>query len=359
MLAILSSFSSKALGTIWRQCSVGTFNLSDLLRHEIGTSTGFLQHSRAYGRCRPGSSLDTRINRLGKIENSANLAVLWKDRMIPSLSTASISTTAVRYNDSVDELGPPIKRPRRYLDMKTFRRFLKQQKILDIEREKRAIAKMHAKPPPDGWGILEFLNAAGVGDGADLIAESFGSWEEFISSTVEELYANSSMTNKQRRIILKHITLYNHGMWPHTGEMDYIKAFQAPDMKNEGKPWSEADDAELLRLAEYYDADFGDPWIYISWEMQRTVEDVQERYINMVTIPKYKNDVCEIAITKAYKPLLMNRKFKLDPPYLYIIPSEQNFPLTKVYRLPHNRDSKEPFGVFSEKFLIYRRQECF
>lgn len=45
-------------------------------------------------------------------------------------------------------IGPPIRRPRKYLDMKTFRKFLKQQKTLDIENEKRIISKAHSKPPP-------------------------------------------------------------------------------------------------------------------------------------------------------------------------------------------------------------------
>ncbi|GFE55127.1 homeodomain-like containing protein [Babesia ovis] len=243
--------------------------------------------------------------------------------------------------------------------MKTFRKFLQQQKTLDIEKEKRSIAQAHAKPPPDGWGILEFLKAAGVEDGADMIAESFGSWNEFISSTIEDLYTNNSMTNKQRRIVFKHITLYNHGMWPTTEDADYIKAFQAKPLENEGKPWDAADDAELKRLAEYYDVEFGDPWLYISWEMQRTIEDVQERYTQLVTIPKYRNDTCEIAVTKAYKPLLMNRKFKLDPPFLYIIPSKENFPLAHVYRNREERTPVKPKDVFSKQFQAYRRPECF
>ncbi|EDO08622.2 hypothetical protein BBOV_III010700 [Babesia bovis T2Bo] len=270
-----------------------------------------------------------------------------------------ISTSSPRYDESVEDLGPTIKRPRRYLDMKTFRKFLQQQKTLDIEKEKRAIAQAHAKPPPDGWGILEFLNAAGIDDGADMIAESFGSWNEFISSTIEDLYTNNSMTNKQRRIIFKHITLYNHGMWPQSEEADYIKAFQAKPLDNEGKPWEPEDDAELKRLAEYYDADFGDPWLYISWDMQRTIEDVQERYIQLVIIPKYRNDKCEIAITKANKPLLMNRKFKLDPPFLYIIPSKEVFQLTPIYRNSKDRNPVNAKDVFSKRFQQYRRKECF
>ncbi|GIX63509.1 homeodomain-like containing protein [Babesia caballi] len=260
-----------------------------------------------------------------------------------------------RHEKAHSGAGPPIKRPRRYLDMKTFRKFLQQQKTLDIEREKRAIAQAHAKPPPEGWGILEFLNAAGVGDGAEMIAESFGSWNAFISSTIEELYANNSMTNKQRRIIFKHITLYNHGMWPQSDDTDYIKAFQAQPLANEGKPWDAAADVELLRLAEHYDAEFGDPWLYVSWEMQRTMEDVQERYIELVTIPRCRSDKCEIAVTKAHRPLLMNRKFKLDPPFLYIVPSKENFPLTRIYRSREDRTPVEAKEVFSNKFQAYRR----
>ncbi|CDR93823.1 hypothetical protein, conserved [Babesia bigemina] len=294
-------------------------------------------------------------------------------RPVRELSGAirSIATSAVRCDNSMEELGmcclqarhmiagPPIKRPLRYLDMKTFRMFLKQQKIRDIENEKRAIAQAHAKPPPEGWGILEFLNAAGITEGAELIAESFQSWNEFISSTMEELYANSSMTNKQRRTIFKHITLYNHGMWPLGKYDDYISTFQAKPLANEGMPWESEDDAELLRLAEFYDAEYGDPWLYLSWEMQRTPEDVQERYIQLVTIPKYRSDTCEIAVTKAHKPLLMNRKFKLDPPFLYIIPSKENFPLTPVYRNLEDRTPVEPKETFSKKFQVYRRPECF
>lgn len=241
--------------------------------------------------------------------------------------------------------------------MKTFRRFLKQQKTLDIEGEKRAIAKAHAKPPPDGWEVVDFLKAIGIEEGAESIAESFESWSDFISSTLEELYANTSMTNKQRRAVFKHITLYNHGLWPGDGALDYVKAFQAPALANEGKPWDAESDAELLRLAEHYDAEFGDPWIYISWDMQRTIEDVQDRYTEIALKPRYRADACDFGITHCHEPLLMSRKFKLDPPFLYIIPSEANFPLAGVQG-PEGPVS-EPSELFSAKFRKYRNPSIF
>ncbi|AFZ78960.1 hypothetical protein BEWA_018010 [Theileria equi strain WA] len=275
-----------------------------------------------------------------------------------SIICRSIYTSGVRYDGSPEDLGPPIKKPRKYFDMKTFRQFLKQQKTHEIETEKRAIAKAHAKSPPDGWEILDFLKAINVGDGAEVIAESFNSWNEFISSTLEELYSNTSMTNKQRRTVFKYITLYNHGLWPNENKLDYVNTFQAPPLKHEGEPWNEESDAKLLELAEYYDADFGDPWIYISWEMQRTIEDVQDRYIEIFTKPKNRDKECDISITRSHKPLLMNRKFKIDPPFLYIIPSEENFPLSAIYVNDENTVPKAEH-IFSDKFKRYRNDSCF
>ncbi|KAK2195305.1 Homeobox-like domain superfamily [Babesia duncani] len=250
------------------------------------------------------------------------------------------TSRVLRDDTSTEDLGPPIKRPLKYLDMKTFRKFLKQQKTFDIEAEKRAIAKAHAKEPPEG---------------IDAIAGSFDSWNHFISSTIEELCANTTITSKQRRIIYKHIWF----------ALIMYDNFQAPPLENEGKVWDEEADAELMKWAEYYDVEFGDPWIYISNKMQRTIEDVQNRFIEIYLIPKYRKDRCELAITKAFKPLLMNRYFKMDPPYLYIIPSKENFPLTDIYKEPPDNSTRgsnkavEPHQVFSNAFLKYRRPECF
>ncbi|CDJ26871.1 uncharacterized protein EMH_0027180 [Eimeria mitis] len=80
--------------------------------------------------------------------------------------------------------------------------------------------------------------------------------------------------------------LFNHGLWPENSYKDYMERFQAPPLKREGMPWTEEEDKKLLQLAEKYDANFGDPWLYISWEMQRESEDVHRRYISKVILPQ-------------------------------------------------------------------------
>ncbi|CAK0897807.1 unnamed protein product, partial [Prorocentrum cordatum] len=71
----------------------------------------------------------------------------------------------------------------------------------------------------------------------------------------------------------------------------------------------------------------GDPWIYISWELQRREQDVRERYVELVVKPRERASQSELAITKSSRPLHMNRKFRMIPADLYIVPSAENFPL--------------------------------
>ena len=66
-----------------------------------------------------------------------------------------------------------------------------------------------------------------------------------------------------------------------------------------------------------------------------------------VCVEQNRSRECELAITKSSRPLLMTRYFKMDPPFLYIVPSEDNFPLA-----PMN------FSL-SAKLVKYRRAECF
>ncbi|CDJ56248.1 hypothetical protein, conserved [Eimeria maxima] len=106
--------------------------------------------------------------------------------------------------------------------------------------------------------------------------------------------AIEGLTNAQRRLIIRHIRisfsalrLFNHGLWPENSYDDYMQRFQAPPLKREGMPWTEEEDKQLLELAEKYDVNFGDPWLYLSWEMQRESEDVHSRYLANVTVPQH------------------------------------------------------------------------
>merc|ERR1711972_49783 len=112
-----------------------------------------------------------------------------------------------------------------------------------------------------------------------------------------------------------------------------------------GKPWTEEEDRNLLRLADEYGVNFGDPWMYLAWELQRRELDVKNRFIELVVKPYEQSQVHELAITKASRPLHMHRKFRMIPPDLYIVPSEQNFPIApRKFELP-------------QAFRRYRKEE--
>ncbi|XP_026191391.1 uncharacterized protein LOC113146896, partial [Cyclospora cayetanensis] len=209
----------------------------------------------------------------------------------------------------------------------------------------------------EGWGVEDFLRRIGITEHAETIRGHFNNnWNQFIcakprvrrvrcfstarflcrairdcpcaaaacklSTTLMEI---ESLTNAQRRLILRHIRLFNHGLWPENSYSDYIERFQAPPLKREGMPWTDEEDQRLIELANKYDPNFGDPWLYLSWEMQRETEEVHKRYLSMVVIPQNKGRRSEMLLSKCLRPLFFSRHFKLLPPLLFIVPSPSNF----------------------------------
>ncbi|EPR59938.1 putative homeodomain-like containing protein [Toxoplasma gondii GAB2-2007-GAL-DOM2] len=239
-------------------------------------------------------------------------------------------------------------KPRRFFDLKTFKRFILRYKQKEEEAEDLLLKRTYTKPLPEGWTVLTFLEKINIGENAEDIAAAFSSWTDLANATIDVLQSVEGMTNQQRRLIVKHVRLYNHGLWPENSYEDYIDKFQAPPLENENKEWTEADDARLLELAAQYDVSFGDPWLYISWEMQRDFVDVQTRYEQLVTIPKNKERHCEAVLTKCTKPLFFSRYFKLLPSMLYVIPSKAHFNTAPV----------QPFYL-PTPFAAYRRNDCF
>merc|ERR1719247_455925 len=219
--------------------------------------------------------------------------------------------------------------PSRYFDFKAFRKALADKKRSLTEAELREVRREYAPPPPDGWTVLEFLEAMKFGDGAEDVAALFDSWADFISMTQKDLMRIQDITPRQRRNLNRYITLFNHGLWPKISPDEYFERFKGKPLQREGEPWTEEEDKNLLELCEIYDASFGDPWLYISWEMQRRENDVHDRFIELVEKPKERAHLCEIAITKSSRPLLLNRKFRMIPADLYVVPSEENFTLAE------------------------------
>jgi len=225
--------------------------------------------------------------------------------------------------------------PQRFFDFKAFRQALLEKKQALTGAELREVRREYALPPPEGWTVQRFLEEMDFGDGAEDLANLFERWEDFISMTAQDITRIEDISVGQRRKLDRYITLFNHGLWPKKSAEDFHQLFGGERLRREGKPWTEDEDEQLKVLAAEYDANFGDPWIYISWEMQRLEDDVRDRYVELVVKPRERATKHELAITKASRPLHMNRKFRMIPPDLYIVPTEENFPLARrKFELP-------------------------
>jgi len=269
---------------------------------------------------------------------AVSVAVLARslERLAPSLGCAS-SPLAVGRRGFCDGEVPKYhaRYPERYFDFKAFRSALKEKKDALTEAELREIRREYAPPPPEGWTVLHFLETMDFGDGAEDVANLFERWEDFISMTARDITRIPDIAVGQRRKLDRHITLFNHGLWPKVSNQEFFQRFGGKPLQREAQPWTPEEDRQLHELARLYDAEFGDPWIYLSWEMQRREDDVRDRYMELVVKPRERATQHELAITKASRPLHMHRKFRMIPPDLYIVPSEENFPLAQqTFQLP-------------------------
>merc|ERR1712062_554093 len=202
------------------------------------------------------------------------------------------------------------------------------------------VRREYALPPPEGWTVLHFLERMEFGDGAEDVANLFESWKDFISQSPRDIMRIPDITPKQRRNLDKYITLFNHGLWPRISADDFQQRFSGKPLAREGQAWEPEEDEKLLMLAGPgeqggYDVTFGDPWIYISWKLQRPEEDVHARYVELVVKKTERSTKHELAITKVSRPLHMHRKFRMIPADLYVVPTEENFPLAAPsFKLP-------------------------
>jgi hypothetical protein len=227
----------------------------------------------------------------------------------------------------VPKVDPKVRFPRQHFDFKSFRKNLREKKGSLAAMEEREVRKAYAPAPPEGWTIETFLEKMDFGDGLEGVAQCFESWEDFISSSFKDLMQVEGMTPQQRRRLAQHLRLFQHGHWPEVAEDEYLARFAGKAPAREGAEWTKEEDEALVQLAEQYDVSFGNPWLYISFEMSRTQDEVHDRYVDLVVRPRQVSSSCEFAITKAAQPLLMNRAFTVLPPNVYIVPSEENYPL--------------------------------
>ena len=221
--------------------------------------------------------------------------------------------------------------PKMYFDLKAFRRGISEKKRSLVEAERRAVDRAYAEPAPEGWTVGTFIEKANVSSATDpvdipALASCFSDWGDFISSSRKDLLRVSHLLNAEQVKKLAHaIELFNHGLFGTDPQRD--PALAGRKLANEGAHWTPAEDERLIHLAvEKYDYTFGDVWLYVSWEMQRSADEVQARFTEIYLKPKNKNrGQVEVVLSKAFRPLLMNRQFRLIPPQCYVVPSRKNF----------------------------------
>jgi hypothetical protein len=250
--------------------------------------------------------------------------------------------------------------PKQYFDLKAFRRGITEKKQSLLAAEKREIDRVFAKPAPEGWSVQTLLEKANlVSDNTSedskqflsQVAACFDSWNDLVSSSRKDLFRVSHLLSAdQIKKLATAIELFNHGLLG-LSKPEVQAAFAGKPLRNENAPWTAEDDGKLIELAvEKYDFTFGDVWLYVSWEMQRSMDQVRDRFVEIYLKPHHakKND-CEILLSKSYRPLLMNRQFRLVPPQCYIVPSDNNFP-----SVPAQFELPEPFRKYrnSEAFTV-------
>lgn len=244
--------------------------------------------------------------------------------------------------------------PKVYFDLKAFRRGLKEKKESIIQAEERVINRAYALEPPEGWTIGTFLEKANILEGEanesarKQLEACFDDWSDFISASRKDLFRVSHIISSEQvnRLAIS-IELFNRGLLGLAPE-DIRKVFAGDQVANAGKAWAAEDDDKLLLLAvDKYDYTFGDVWLYVSSELQRPIDEVRDRFIDIYLKHREKRET-EIVLTKSFRPLLMNRQFRLMPPQCFLIPSA-------------SRGKFEPVSEsgIPEAFRKYRNEKAF
>lgn len=248
-------------------------------------------------------------------------------RKLSNLSYPTMPKPAMKMPQNVRK----VRHPARYFDFKEFRKALSEKKERLKLAEKREFERSFCEPPPFAGEhpVQEFLTQIGFDPAlSEQLARLFQTWIDFASRNPKDLELITELTSAQRAKINRYLILWRRGLWPNQSFADLKSKFGGKTEYLEG--WNPELDAELLRLSDLYDVSFGDPWLYISYELDKRPADVKDRYITLKMRPKLSEVTCDFEITKASRPLLMNRYFPIMPPTLYVVPSNSSHSLEKT-----------------------------
>lgn len=223
------------------------------------------------------------------------------------------------------ELRKFAKYPKKYLNAKLARGQI-HEKAESLKIAEKSAINQTLLPNFENLSVTSFLSKAGFSDErSQEISSYFQHCADLINADEKELLRIRGMTLKEQRKIVTEARKYQFG---------YIGQACAPPVPRATKPWDPIEDAALLDACAKYDVSFGDPWIYVSSDIGRDPESSRKRYVKISLIPENRMRTCNVIVSASAEPLLFNRDFKLLPPQLLIVPTEENFHLHDLPRIP-------------------------
>lgn len=217
-----------------------------------------------------------------------------------------------------------VRQYRPYFDESAFNSMIEDKKRSLENAERRIIERARIKAAPSGWTVLRFLQEMKFEGEPDEVAKFFTSFQDFLGCNAEDLMRVPSLKWRQCRQIYSYIQMFNLGLFPK--KPDSMRgSVVTPGVVS--RPWTEADDKQLLEAAEEFDDSYGDIVVYIAAALRRSEDEVCERLVEIKHAPRGRARTCELLLSKVMTPLMMNRDFMLVPPTLIVVPSEKNFPV--------------------------------
>ena len=216
------------------------------------------------------------------------------------------------------------KYPQNYLNSKLVKGQISDKAATVLQAEKNILRKKNA-PESQSVSVSTFLTDAGFSaERASEISCFFNDFPDFLGANDNDFLRIRGVTLKEQRKMNRAIHKFRLGV--------LTRAVVLPPP--ESRPWNLSEDNALLEACSKYDVTFGDAWIYVAQDIGRDPESARKRFMEISLVPDRRKASCDIIVTASAEPLLFNRDFKLLPPLVVIVPSEENFHLHGTSQIP-------------------------
>jgi hypothetical protein len=229
--------------------------------------------------------------------------------------------------------------PKQYTNVKALKGTIAEKRETMVNVEERAVerAVTFRRFKKSKLTPLRFFSLAGFPeDRGKELAKYFTGLPDLLASDAQELYRVHGITASEVQKILRFSDKlkFTQNLSPHA-------ASSTPTPR-----WTPALDAQLLAATETFDASFGDPWLYVAAELSLSPDACLHRYAELKIRPRWNQSQAELFLGKCLSSVLhMNRDFRLVPPRLVVVPTEQTLPPCDPIR-DEWRPKEHVWGVF-------------